>query len=290
MRVQGKSVLLTGGSRGVGVHIARAFAKAGARVALVARDAEALARVAEAIVGEGGQAFALAADLSDVRAYPQLIDRAVQQLGTVDILVNNAALEANSAFVEYPAADVEQMLRIDLLAPMLLTQAVLPRMLAARSGHVVNIASLAGHSPTAFDVTYSAAKSGLIRFSHSLRAELKDQGVGVSVVSPGFISDAGMYATKSAETGRSAPKLVGTSTPAQVAAGVIRAIERNRAEVIVNPGPIRLLMALSAYFPELPARISRQAGIDALFAAVADNDRARAVASLPVPAPGERAN
>lgn len=263
MELRGKNVVLTGASRGIGPVIARSLADAGAKLALVARDAAALEDVARAVDG-----VALPADLRDFEGYGALVARATAALGSIDVLVNNAALDVQTHFVDTTRAQIEELLGVDLVAPMLLTKAVLPGMLARKSGHVVNIASLAGKSGTAYNALYSAAKGGLIAFSHSLRAELDGQGVGVSVVSPGFIRDQGMFASKSARLDNLMPsKLIGTSTPLQVARAVRTAIERDRSELIVNPGPMRLMLALNQFMPTLMPRMTKRLGMNELFAA-----------------------
>ncbi|MDB4973435.1 MAG: Short-chain dehydrogenase/reductase [Myxococcaceae bacterium] len=283
--VRGKNVVVTGASRGLGTYIARAFAAEGAHLALVARNATALEVLAEELRSLGVRAIAVAADLADVQGYGALLDRIERELGPIDVLVNNAGLEANSAYAEFAPQRIEELLRVDLLAPMLLTRALLPRLLLRGSGHVVNIASVAGKSPSAYNVTYAAAKSGLIAFSESLRAELHKTGVGVSVVSPGFIADAGMYAEKLVLTGKAAPKLAGVSSPALVARNVVKAVVKNCAEIIVSPGPIRLFLAINQLFPGFMAFVSRVLGVNDVFTAVVDAEKRAAEQSVGAPPP-----
>ena len=203
-------------------------------------------------------------------------------LGPVDILVNNAALEANSAFADFAPERIEELVRVDLIAPMLLTRALLPRLLARGSGHIVNIASIAGKSATAYNVSYAAAKAGLISFSLSLRAELHKTGVSASVICPGFISDAGMYAAKVALTGRPTPKLAGESSPARVAASVVKAVVHDRAELIVSPGPFRSLLAINQFFPDFMSFMARVSGVTDVFEAVIAAEK-RAASQPPSP-------
>jgi short-subunit dehydrogenase len=265
----GCNVIVTGASRGIGERIARAFARSSANLALVARDARALESLASELSGSGIKCVALAADLADFSTHQQLLDRAEAELGPIDILVNNAALDGHSVFAEFPGARIEELLRVNLTAPMLLTRALLPRLIARKHGHIVNIASLAGKSATPFDTTYSASKGGLILFSHSLRGELRSQGVGVSVICPGFISDVGMYADVSRKHGVRAAKVAGESSPEAVAQAVLRAIREDRAEILVNPGPMRLLQAFNQLAPELFSALSGRLGVFGLFHHVA---------------------
>ena len=153
----------------------------------------------------GVRAVALAADLNDFTSHKPLIERATQALGSIDVLVNNAALEAQRPLRRVPARQHRRNAPCRPARAHAADARLLPQLLAQQSGHIVNIASLAGKSGAPFDTTYAAAKGGLMVFSQSLRAELKGSGVGVSCVTPGFISEVGMYATQAAATGTASP-------------------------------------------------------------------------------------
>lgn len=262
--LRGRNALLTGASRGIGVHIARALAAEGVNLALVARSREPIERLAGELAGRGIQATALACDLESADS-ARLVADVEQRLGTLDILVNNAALDLVGAYVTQDDASLERVLRLDLLQPMQLARAALPGMLARRCGHIVNIASLAGKNAAPYNVSYGAAKGGLIAFSHSLRAELHDSGVGVSVVCPGFIAEEGMFADMSRPHGVKVSPLIGTSRPEQVARAVVRAIAKDRAEILVNPGPIRLVQVFNQLAPDVMARIQDRMGVARIF-------------------------
>ena len=279
--LQGKNVLLTGASRGLGQVIARSFARAGANVALVARSQGPLEQLAAELVLMGVRAVPLVADLGDFAGHGALIERASHALGSVDILVNNAALEEAAFYADYPRDKIEEMVRVDLLAPMLLTHSLLPQLLSRRTGHIVNIASVAAKTGAPYESTYAAAKAGLTVFSQSLRAELKGSGVGVSCVSPGFISDVGMYASKARALNMRAPRVAGEVTPQQVADGVLAAIRHNRGEVVVSPGPVRLISALNQLVPDWISNLMGWLGVSAVFreSAKADTD-ARVIQAL----------
>ncbi|HKU36824.1 MAG TPA: SDR family NAD(P)-dependent oxidoreductase [Polyangiales bacterium] len=258
--LRGKTAILTGASRGIGVHIARALAAEGMQLALSARSLEPIEALAAELRAAGARCIAVRADVAKAEDRSTLLSRTAAELGPVDVLVNNAALEANVSFAEFSRQDIEQMLHVDLVSPMLLTHELLPSLLARKSGHIVNIASLAGKSATPYNVPYSAAKGGLILFSHSLRTELRGSGVSCSVIVPGFISETGMYAEKEREHGVSVTPLVGTSRPEAVGRAVVRAIEKDILEIIVAPGPMRLTQAFNQIFPEAFAWIVTRAG------------------------------
>jgi len=243
-----RNAILTGASRGLGVHLARALAREGVNLALAARSADALDEVRKEAVSLGVNAVSIPTDLAETEQVKALAEEAERRLGAVDILVNNAGVQLTSPFEDYRPERMELAVKVNLLAPMLLTRAVLPGMLARGRGQVVNMSSLAGKIGLPFSVAYSATKAGLVMFTHSLRVELADTPVGVSVVCPGFVAEDGMYARNAARAG-SAPGLLKPTTPKKVTRAVIRAIRRDVAEQIVNPIPPRPLSVLRQIFP-----------------------------------------
>jgi short-subunit dehydrogenase len=241
------TVLVTGATGGIGQAIARAFAARGATLILSGRRVDVLEPMATEVGGR-----AIACDLAD----REDLERLVAEAGEIDVLVANAALPASGAFTELTQDQIDRMLEINLRAPIALARAFSAGMIARRSGHIVFISSLAGKVASPASSIYSATKFGLRGFALGLREDLRPHGVGVSVVLPGFIRDAGMFA----EAGVELPRGVGTRTPEEVADGVIRAIERNRAEVEVAPLGLRLGAAFGALAPELAAAASRRMG------------------------------
>jgi short-subunit dehydrogenase len=273
--LKGRNAVVTGASRGIGVYIARALAEAGVNLVLAARSTAPLEQLAKELTALGVQVRAIAVDIGDKSSLDGFVRRCEAELGPIDVLVNNAGIESNGAFVDFTPEEIERMVHVDLVAPMLLTRKFLPKMLERQRGHVVNIASLAGKSATPYNVPYSAAKSGLIAFTHSLRAELRESGVSASVVVPGFISDAGMFATKKQRHGVQESSLIGTSKPEAVAAAVVRALGEDTLEIIVNPGPMRLMQAVNQLFPEVGGWVVQRMGIGELFKKVAEGERSR---------------
>jgi short-subunit dehydrogenase len=161
------------------------------------------------------------------------------------------------------------MLEVNLIAPMLLTQRVLPGMLARGRGHIVNISSLAGKAGPPHTETYAASKAGLIGFTQSLRASYGTRGVSASVICPGFIAGSGMFADRSRKSGVTAPRLLGTSRPESVAAAVVRAVRDNAPEILITPGPARVLAAVSQLFPRLPGWVVRKLKLPEMYERVA---------------------
>jgi short-subunit dehydrogenase len=250
-------VLVTGASGGIGHAIARTFAARGATVLLTGRRADLLGSLAEEIGGR-----ALPCDL----ASRSEVQRLIADAGDVDVLVANAALPASGPLLEYDQDAVDRALEINLRAPIALARALALGMVERRRGHLVFISSLQGKAPTPNSSLYVATKFALRGFALALREDLRAAGVGASVVMPGFIREAGMFA----DSGVSLPFGVGTRTPEQVADAVISAIERNRAEVVVAPPTLRIGAALAGIAPELSAAVSRRMGSHELAAAVAD--------------------
>ena len=182
MELQGRRVLVTGASRGIGEALARRFAAAGAQLALVARSERPLKALASEV---GGVAFP--ADLADISATARLIERVESDGGPVDVLVNNAGVDLSGAFETADPAALEQLYRINLLSPIQLCRQAIPRMLERGSGHIVNISSLAGVGAFPGLTAYSSSKAGLSHFTAGLRADLRGRPVGTTLVEVGPI-------------------------------------------------------------------------------------------------------
>lgn len=249
--LRGRTALVTGASRGIGVVIARALAAEGCSLVLAARTADALARVRDELGSRGVKALAVPTDLTVPAERIALVERAQEELGPIDVLVNNAGVVQWTRFEHQSLEDMEWIFATNVLAPFHLARLVLPGMIERGRGHIVTVASLAGKKGVPYEATYGASKAAPIEWTGSLRMELEGSGVGVSVVCPVYVSGIGMFATH----GIPAPRLAGSVSPERVAKAVVRAIRSDKQEILVRPSPTRPLLALDALSPGLGNRI-----------------------------------
>jgi short-subunit dehydrogenase len=256
------TVLLTGATGGIGQAIARELAARGARLLITGRRHDTL----DDLAGEVG-ARALVADLSDGSDVERLAGEAAA--AGIDVLVANAAMPASGDVRDLTAEQVDRMLDVNLRAPIALAHRVAPMMAGRGRGQLVFVSSLSGQVASPASSLYSATKFGLRGFALGLRQDLRASGVGVSLVVPGFVRDAGMYA----DAGVPLPTGVGTRSPEQVAAAVMRTIERNPAETYVAPLSLRLGAAFGSVAPATAALGSRLMGSHRLAAELAAAQR-----------------
>jgi short-subunit dehydrogenase len=233
--LHGRTVLLTGASSGLGPVIARRLRLEGARFVLSGRDRAKLAALAE----ELGESTVVPADL----ARRGEAERLAEASGPVDVLIANAGLPANGRLLDLQVEHVDRALDVNLRSAIVLARELLPGMVERRQGHVLLMASMAGRVPAPGSSIYNASKFGIRGFGHALRAEMRGTGVGVSLVSPTFVSQSGMWA----ETGMTAS--VRETTPERVAEACVRAIREDRAEVMVAPIEQRIFSRLVLAFP-----------------------------------------
>ena len=255
-QINGKYVLLTGGSRGIGPVIADTLARRGAHIALVARSQEGLNRVAESLRKFEVQILTTSVDLAKPDERRKLVSTVLEQFGGIDILINNAGLESEGAYLDLPWETIRETLEVNLIAPLELTYLVLPHMLEKKIGHIVNIASVASKCGGPYAATYSATKAGLAEWAYGLHLELENTGVSFSTICPGYITEVGM----SARFGVTPPRSVGSCTPTQVANAVVKAIEHNTLDVVVNSSPSRVLFALRQLSPSLGVWLHKTSG------------------------------
>jgi short-subunit dehydrogenase len=259
----GRSALVTGATGGIGAAIARALAARGVSPLLLSgRRTEVL----EPLASELG-ARALECDLSD----PAAVDRLADEAESVDVLIANAALPASGRLTSFTQEEIDRALAVNLRAPIALARRLVDPMIARGSGHLVFVSSLSGKAASPGGSVYSATKFGVRGFALGLRQDLRPHGIGVSVVAPGFVRDAGMFH----DSGAKLPPFVGTISPEQVADGVVHAIERNRAEVVVAPLNLRAGAAVGGLLPELVANVQRRLGGDRISQRMAEAQRSK---------------
>jgi short-subunit dehydrogenase len=260
----GRAAVVTGASRGIGVYIAKALAAEGMNLVLAARSAGPLEDLrAELTARAKGGVTVAPVDLAGAEGRQELVARATAEYGAIEVLVNNAGIENVFTYHKLPWPEIEAIVQLNLVAAMHLTWLALPRMLERGRGHIVNISSLAGKAGPACAEPYAATKAALVAFTQSLRASYRDQGVSASAISPGFV-DAGMYDRARFEVhGRKPP--TGVAPPEAVAEAVVRSIKGDTAEIIVNPRPVRPLMAMNALMPGVTEKLSRMFDSNAMF-------------------------
>lgn len=188
--LQGKIALVTGASQGIGRACALELAKAGATVALAARNVEKLEAVAAEIAAAGGSAKSYALDVSSEESIKSTAKAVLADHGAVHILVNNAGITKDGLALRMKLADFDDVLRTNLTGAFLLTQAVISSMMKARWGRVINITSVVGETGAAGQANYAASKAGLIGLTKSLAREFASRGITVNAVAPGFIQTA----------------------------------------------------------------------------------------------------
>lgn len=245
--LKGKKVLITGGSRGIGPIIAESLLSNGAMVALAARSVSALQNVSERLSKSGYRVITVPADLNIQSQREMLVDNVIKEFGTIDILINNAGLETEGAYTELPWTAIRETVEVNLIAPMSLTRLILPKMLANRSGHIINIASIAAKSGAPYAAVYSGTKAGLSEWTRALRLELKGTGIRFSTIFPGYVRDVGMFA----RFGKKSPWIIGSCSPDQVARAVLYAIQKGKIEKIVNAMPLRYSFIINELSPGL---------------------------------------
>ena len=232
MELGGRRVLVTGASKGIGAALAEEFSSAGARLALVARGADALQELARRF---GGAAYV--ADLADRHQVRGLVDRIAVDGGPLDVLVNNAGVEVAGNLVDQEEDDIEALYRLNLLTPVELCRQVLPDMLTRRRGHIVNVSSLAAVSAFPGLAAYSSSKAALSHFTAGLRADLRGGPVGTTLVELGPVStgmlDRVMTYPPSHESFERMYqlKLLADIPPRQAARAVVAAVRTGRRHV-----------------------------------------------------------
>jgi short-subunit dehydrogenase len=258
-QLTGRTAIVTGASAGIGRHVARALAVRGANLVLAARSLDKLQAVATEVRQCGARVAVIPTDIASTAALEHLVAHTLEEFGRIDILVNNAGMEAWRSFHQLRLDDIEQIIRVNLTAAAVLCRLVIPPMLASGGGHIVNMSSTAGKCGPAYGAAYGASKAGLIALTQALRAEYHGTGVSASVVCPGFTNEGGIYERMKQATGRGTPPWMGGTSADAVARAVVRAIRRNRPELLVNVPPMRPVFVLAEMLPRLGGWLARLA-------------------------------
>jgi NADP-dependent 3-hydroxy acid dehydrogenase YdfG len=185
--IRGKVVVITGASSGLGEATARHLAAQGAIVVLGARRVERIDALAAALEGGGAQALAVKTDVTDSAQVKALVDAAVEKYGRVDVMLNNAGLMPHSPLERLKIEDWDRMIDVNIKGVMYGIAAVLPHMVAQRSGHIINVSSVAGHKVRPGSIVYSATKHAVRVISEGLRQEVKAHGLRTTIISPGAV-------------------------------------------------------------------------------------------------------
>jgi short-subunit dehydrogenase len=258
--LRGKTVLITGGSRGLGLVMAREFAREGARIALCARDTEELTRARTELEQRGADVFTLPCDVTERTSVNEMVHAVHEHVGAIDVLVNNAGTIQVGPFEVMTLKDYEEAMRTHFWAPLYTILAVLPAMRRQRTGRIINIASVGGKISVPHLLPYSASKFALVGFSEGLRAELAKEGIVVTTVCPGLMRTGsprnalfkGHHRAEYAWFSISDALPVVSMSAERAARQIIAACRRGDAEVILSL-PAQVAVIFHALFPGLTA-------------------------------------
>ncbi|HEY1418076.1 MAG TPA: SDR family NAD(P)-dependent oxidoreductase [Myxococcaceae bacterium] len=282
--LRGKVVLLTGGSRGLGLELARVFAGRGARLALLARDEEELGRAHDPLRAAGAEVEIFACDVRFQDQVQRVVREVVERFGRVDVLVNNAGVIQVGPEETMRVSDYQEAMDTHFFGPLFLVQAVLPAMRERRQGRIVNISSVGGKVPTPHLLPYVASKFALVGWSEGLHAELRKDGIVVTTVCPGLMRTGSPrhVAVKGRHRAEYAWFKVLDSLPyvsmsaGQAARAIVRGVEQGEPELILTgrartgarlhglaPGLVSELMAVGTRLlprPRSPEDFERWSG------------------------------
>jgi len=259
VELHNKIGILTGASRGIGVHLAEALANKGVHLALAARSEDDLADTVAKVQARGVRAIGVVTDVTERGDLERLLDRTEKELGPPDLLINNAGVQTVARFQEFDLDEIAWIIHTNVIALETLTRLVLPGMIERGSGHICNMASLSGRTAYPYNTVYASSKHAVVGFSWSLREEMRPLGIEVSVVCPAFVSGDGMFARRHPDD--AVPRIAKPVTPSDVVDKTIDAIENNKAEVVVATGLGNLVDVFHALSPDFTAKVQRRTGL-----------------------------
>ena len=249
MHISGKTALITGASSGMGAAIAKALAKQGAQVLLLARNEARLKKIETEIKAAGGQARFYSVDLGDADAVRAVAERIQTEVGTPDILVNNAGSGCWKSIQETSPEEAWQMMELPYFAAFNLTRAFIPEMLKRNTGHIVNMSSVGSRFVWPGATAYLAARWAVRGFTEALRADLYDTKIGVTLYESGVVeSPYWEHNPGSRERVPKIAKMIPNLTPEQVGAAVVKGIQRNK-RLIVIPFMMKTIYLQHFFFP-----------------------------------------
>lgn len=259
MELRNRVGILTGASRGIGLHLADALARKGVHLALAARSEDELADTVAKVQALGVRAIGVPTDVTKRDDLERLLRRTHDELGPPDLLVNNAGVQKVARFTELDPNDIAWIFETNVVALETLTRLILPGMIKRGRGHICNIASLSGKTAYPYNTVYASSKHAVVGFSWSLREEMRPLGIEVSVVCPAFVSGDGMFARRHPDD--DVPRIAKPVTPTEVATKTIEAIEKNKAEVLVANGLGNVVDVFHAISPDFTAMVQRRSGV-----------------------------
>ena len=249
--LQGKVAIVTGASSGIGAATARRLAREGLRVTLAARRRERLERLAEEIVAGDGEALVLPTDVRDSSAIDHMVQATLDRWGRIDVLINNAGLGHDTYLTGFEPDLLHEEVQVNLVAVMECARSVLPAMFERSSGHIINVASIAGLVGLPGATVYSATKFGVVGFSDGLRREVGRRGIHVTAFCPGFVAtDFSPDLQAIAEGRRPRHPRPGAMRVDYVAGYVAWLVRHPRRRAIIPPG-WGLLVAIAQAYPWL---------------------------------------
>ena len=186
--LKNKNALITGAGKGIGKAIALALAKEGVNVVLVSRTADDIEKLATKIRSLRVKALAITADVSDITSIDQAVANAVEEFGSIDILINNAGIAAFGKFLELEPTEWERIIKVNLMGTYYATRAVLPNMIERQTGDIINISSTAGQRGNALTSAYSASKFAVLGLTESLMQEVRKHNIRVTALTPSTVA------------------------------------------------------------------------------------------------------
>ena len=246
--LNGKVVVITGASSGIGRELALAFAQQGCRLVLAARGTDALDSVRREVEPYAAEVVVVPTDIAQEEDIQRLVQTALDSFGRIDVLVNNAGVTQSGFLHDQDRSRIRRMVEVNLTAPIRLTQEVLPHMLVHRQGYIVNIGSLASRLPTPLFSSYNATKSGLAGFSDSIRRELKGTGIRVMLALPAWTRSDTSVLREEWQTGYHYLQFP-VETAEDVALEIVEALVRGEREIVFGGSGARWVLFLERHLP-----------------------------------------